>query len=376
MKRIKVYFIVIVFAALALPGLIVWLSSDKTYSENENRVLQTRPEIAADKILSGELQDELTDFSSDQFVARDFWTETATRVKKLIGYKDIGGVFFGKDHYYFEKIEDKDISRSRYSQNVAFINRFIQSHDNLDSAVMLVPSPGIILSDKLPDGAELYNAAGMYAQAESMLKGTKFIDLRSALKDHASDYIYYRTDHHWTARGAYIAYQQYCEAKDLTVRKYEDFDMVGVSKDFYGTLYSKALDPAAVPDEIECPDNLPKVKVTYEGKEHDSIYVNEKLKTKDKYGVFFGGNYGEVVIDTQADNNKCLLVMKDSFANSMIPYLLNDYSRIVMVDLRYFRGSLEDEINNNNVTDLLFLYEMSDFAEDGNMYKLNIFGTD
>lgn len=375
MKKIKSIFIIIVFAALAVPGLVIWLSPDKTYSANENRYLQTRPSFSWEKVFSGDLQNELTDFASDQFFERDFWTETATIIKKGAGYDDIGGVFLGKDHYYFEKVEDEDISPSRFSQNLSFVNKFIQDNKDLDSAVMLVPSPGTILSDKLPKGAELYNSTGMYAQAESMLKGTSFIDLRPQLQEAAGDYIYYRTDHHWTARGAYIGYRQYCQAKGITPKSYDEFGVVCASKDFYGTLYSKALDPAAVPDEVDIPESLPKVTVEYDGTKHDSVYDESKLQTKDKYTVFFGGNYGEVVINTDSDSEKTLLVIKDSFANSMVPYLLDDYSRIIMVDLRYYRGNLQQEVEDNSVTDLLFLYEMSNFAQDNNLYKLNIFGS-
>ena len=128
MKKIKSIFIIIVFAALAVPGLVIWLSPDKTYSANENRYLQTRPSFSWEKVFSGDLQNELTDFASDQFFERDFWTETATIIKKGAGYDDIGGVFLGKDHYYFEKVEDEDISPSRFSQNLSFVNKFIQDN--------------------------------------------------------------------------------------------------------------------------------------------------------------------------------------------------------------------------------------------------------
>ncbi|MCU6763743.1 Uncharacterised protein [uncultured Roseburia sp.] len=373
MKKIRMIFIIIVFAALALPGLFILIVPDKSYSENENRYLQTRPKFSVDKIFSGELQQELTDYFSDQFVKRDFWTATATKVKKAAGYDDIGGVFLGKDHYYFEKIEDSDISATRYNQNLNFVKQFLKKHEDLDSAVMIVPSPGTVLSDKLPQGAMLYNSDGMYKQAETILKGNGFIDIRPELKAASGDYIYYRTDHHWTAQGAYIGYQQYCKKKGLNVKDFDSFQAAAVTKDFYGTLYSKALDSAAIPDTIELPQNLPSVSVEYNGKEYDSIYDDSKLETKDKYAVFFGGNYGEVVINTSAGTGKRLMVVKDSFANSMIPYLLEDYDQIIMVDMRYYRGSLSKDIRENKITDILVLYEMSNFAEDGNLYKLNTF---
>ena len=117
----------------------------------------------------------------------------------------------------------------------------------------------------------------------------------------------------------------------------------------------------------------PEVTVTYNGEKHDSIYDESKLETKDKYAVLFGGNYGEVTIETEAKNGKCLMILKDSFANSMVPYLLEDYEKIVMIDLRYYRGSLSQDIEEQKVTDLLVLYEMSNFAQDRNLYKLNTF---
>ncbi len=374
MKKLKIIYIVIVFAALAVPGLLIFVLPDREFSENENRVLQTRPKFVVEKIFSGELQEELTTFASDQFIKRDFWTGTATKVKKAAGYDDVGGVYIGKDHYYFEKILDSDISVSAYGQNLNFVKQFLNTHENLDSVVMLVPSPGTVLSDRLPRGAQLYNADGMYAQAKTMLRGDDFIDPRSQLAQAAKgEQIFYRTDHHWTGYGAYVGYQTYCEQKKITSKSYDYFEPTTFTKDFYGTLYSKALDTAAKPDAIELPSHLPEVTVTYNGEKHDSIYDESKLETKDKYAVLFGGNYGEVTIETEAKNGKCLMILKDSFANSMVPYLLEDYEKIVMIDLRYYRGSLSQDIEEQKVTDLLVLYEMSNFAQDRNLYKLNTF---
>lgn len=106
--------------------------------------------------------------------------------------------------------------------------------------------------------------------------------------------------------------------------------------------------------------------------EYDSIYDDTKLETKDKYAVFFGGNYGQVTIRTPAGTGRNLLIVKDSFANSMVPYLLEDYDTITMVDLRYFRGSLESLKEEQGITDFLLLYEMSSFAQDGNLYKMTV----
>lgn len=372
MKKIHIVFMAVVFACIAIPGILVLALPDREFSENENRYLQVRPKITTEKIFSGDAQSELTDYFSDQFVKRDFWTGTATRVKKSIGYQDVGGVFIGKDHYYFEKLEDADISATRYRQNLSFVQKFLTENEDLSAAAMLVPTPGHILEEKLPKGSQLYDDEGMYALAKQTLKGAEFVDCRDTFMEQKEKEIYYRTDHHWTGYGAYLGYQAYCEAAGLSAREYESFDPVCVSEEFFGTLYSKALDAAAIPDSITLPQNLPEVTVLIGNEEYDSIYDDTKLETKDKYAVFFGGNYGQVTIRTSAGTGRNLLIVKDSFANSMVPYLLEDYDTITMVDLRYFRGSLESLKEEQGITDFLLLYEMSSFAQDGNLYKMTV----
>lgn len=370
MKKIHIIFIAVVFACFAIPGILVFALPDREFSENENRYLQVRPKITMEKIFSGDAQNELTDYVSDQFVKRDFWTGTATRVKKSIGYQDVGGVFIGKDHYYFEKIEDSDISATRYRQNLSFIQKFLSENQDMQAVAMLVPSPGHILEEKLPRGSMLYDDAGMYALAKQMVTSAEFVDCRDTLKAQKDKDIYYRTDHHWTGYGAWLGYEAYCKAAGLTAKDYESFEPTCVSEEFLGTLYSKALDAAAVPDAVILPKSLPEVTVQIGKEERDSIYDETKLDTKDKYAVFFGGNYGQVTIQTSAGTGKNLLIVKDSFANSMVPYLLEDYDTIVMVDLRYFRGSLSALKKEQKITDFLLLYEMSNFAGDGNLYKM------
>ena len=101
------------------------------------------------------------------------------------------------------------------------------------------------------------------------------------------------------------------------------------------------------------------------------IYHIDKLKEKDKYQVFFGGNYGVVSIENnEANNDKNLLIIKDSYANSFTPFLLKDYKTITIVDYRYFSGNLQSIVQSNNITDVLVLYEMSNFMKDKNLVKM------
>lgn len=116
---------------------------------------------------------------------------TATRVKKSIGYQDVGGVFIGKDHYYFEKLEDADISATRYRQNLSFVQKFLTENEDLSAVAMLVPTPGHILEEKLPKGSQLYDDEGMYALAKQTLKGAEFVDCRDTFMEQKEKEIYY-----------------------------------------------------------------------------------------------------------------------------------------------------------------------------------------
>ena len=152
---------------------------------------------------------------------------------------------------------------------------------------------------------------------------------------------------------------------------YDSFDIKKFSDSFYGTLYSKALDEDAVPDTMEIPEKLPEAEITCDGKEISEVYDRSKQDQKDKYAVYFGGNYGEVDIQMKdPGNDRTLLIFKDSFANSMVPFLMKDYARIRMIDLRYFKKSVQNYLKENPADEVLVLYELSSFAQADQLNKL------
>lgn len=375
MKKVSIFFVLAVTLALLAAGIDVVVRGDREFSENENRYLTQFPTITWSGILSGEVQEDITDAFNDQFMNRDFWTGMTTRVEKLLGYQDIGGVYLGQDHYYFEKIMNQDISQTNYFQNLRFVDYLAAQAEDAQVTALLVPSPGIILEDKLPEHAALYDSDKMFQEAFDFFQGKNgkvtLLDLRPVLGEVAEDkQIYYRTDHHWTLQGAYTGYEEYVRNMGREPYSYESFDVQAVSDSFYGTLYSKVLDSQAVADELDAPRRLPQVTVDCDGQERTSIYEEAKKEEKDKYAYFFGGNYGEVRIQNRAAEEKRLLVVKDSFANSMIPFLLQDYSEICMLDLRYYKTSVRELVEEYQPDEVLVLYEMSNFATDENLNRL------
>ncbi len=239
---------------------------------------------------------------------------------------------------------------------------------------MLVPSPATVLRDKLPCHAVLYDDALLYKEAGEILTSGSLLDIRGALQEASkTEQVYYKTDHHWTLAGAEVGYRAYCETVGRKAYDRESFDVREISDSFYGTLYSKALDCDAQPDVMSAAQSLPAVAVQCDGREQKGIYDTRKLGEKDKYAYFFGGNYGEVIIRSREEGTEKqpkLLVIKDSFANSMIPFLLQDYSEIRMLDMRYFKASVAGYLKKFQPAEILVLYEMSNFAQDKNLNKL------
>ena len=111
--------------------------------------------------------------------------------------------------------------------------------------------------------------------------------------------------------------------------------------------------------------------VDCDGTVTDSLYDMTKLMEKDQYTLFQGGNWAKVTIETGVKNGRHLLLVKDSFANCFVPFLTEDYETITMLDLRYFNDPVEELMAEQGTTDVLILYELSNFAADSNLFKLN-----
>lgn len=367
MKKFHIALIVLFLAVITLPSVLVFAGSDRTFSDNENRMLQTAPKLSFESIVSGDFQEKLTDYISDQFPARDTWTQLGTKIKKLAGFKDIGGAYLGEDGYYIEKITQEDIDGQNFKRNLTLVADFAAENADLPLTLLLVPATGTVMTDKLPANAEMYDAQSIYKTASEALPNAEFPDLLTAMKEaSARQQVYYRTDHHWTWYGAKTAYETLLPNGgnyDTNVQP-ELF-----SDSFLGTTYSKTLDASAVADSVYISPVSDKLTVTADGSEI-GLYNMAAANEKDKYKVFFGGNYGETVISGGCDNGKTLLIIKDSFANSLVPFLTADYQTIIMIDLRYYMGSANQLISERGVDEILFVCEMSSFANDKNLVKL------
>lgn len=365
-----VFFIISVLLP-ALCGILLFLLPQRTYSENENRYLTTFQPPTASAFMDTSLQQNLTNGANDQFVGRDLWMKLSTALLRAVGFQDLGGVYIGKAGYYFERVLDSHLSESRYLNNLHYLEQFSQTY-NLSACFLLVPSKGTILMQQLPDHAVLYDADKLFEQAGQQLQQTSFSDIRSLLLNESSNsQLYFKTDHHWTMEAAYLAYTAWCKMHGNAAPPLAQFSPKCVSERFFGTLYSKAPDFRAQPDRLFLPSDIPDAEITIDAKPADSIYDWSKLETKDKYGVYFGGNFGRIDIHAKnSSDSGTLLVIKDSFANSLIPFLMADYAHIIMIDFRYYNRPLSGLIQEIQPDETLILYEISNFAQDTNFFKI------
>lgn len=370
MKQYRRIYMIVIFGILTLMGFFTIFGTKQVFSENENRYLEQFPEISISSIWNGEFQTAFEEAFSDQFPLRNMWLYETALVKKGLGFCEQDGVYLADDGYYPTKTTMEDIDQKNYLQNLRYVE-YLGDFQKDKTSLVLAPSPGTILQEKLPVAAPYYDDEAMYETAGTVLKRTVLIDPREEILEYAKqNQVYYKTDHHWTLLGAYAAYSVYSDVNGLESHTYGYFVPKKISESFYGTMYSKVMAPGTEADTIYAATNIPQAKMTCDGEEKSSIYDVEKLTQKDKYAYFFGGNYGKIDIEMNNDTSKKLLVVKDSYANCFVPFLLEGYNKITMLDLRYYKKSVRELLEKENYDRILILYEMSNFAQDSNLYKL------
>ncbi len=344
------------------------LSHQRTYSPVEKRELQTRPEISITKVLDGRFQKKYESYLRDQFPGRDHWVSFQTDMELFMGKNEIHNVYIGKNHYLLEHYTEKEFDPQQISKNLQALEKFVgKAKQNADVHVMMVPTKSWILREKLPAFAPHYKEQKFYdALQQKLEKEDVLISVEPVLDAHKEEEIYYRTDHHWTTLGAWYAYEQYTKAVGGDLQRAQGKKKFRcISKDFYGTTYAK-INYARQADKIEIYEPADKLRVVYNmgEKKTKKLYDVSFLKTADQYSVFTGGNQAVLEITGGIKNGKTLLLIKDSFANSILPFLAEDYEKLVVVDLRQLNVSGDRLLEMFSPTDILILYNSAQFAQD------------
>ena len=358
----------VILMAVFIANIII---PDKKNSDEENRVLQQLPSFSVSAYKEGRFESKIEDYASDQFILRNGFIRLKTAADTALGGLESNGVYRCRDSYLMEDITvpTKDVKES----NTSALTAFKEANPDLKMYFLLAPNAANILSDKLPIAVSTANQNkymdDFFETVESL--GITPIDVRDTFKEAKKDtQLYYRTDHHWTTDGAYLAFEQVNSVMELGNKvTYTDY---AVKNDFRGTLASKSGFVNGMDDAIKI--YLP--AEDSEGYENSVIYYSDtkekttqfyqvdSLDTKDAYTVFGGSNHPMYTVRTPLDTDRHLLLIKDSYANSMVPFLSQCFSEIVVVDPRYFYDNIQDIISSESVTDVLFLYNANTFFAD------------
>ncbi|WP_434793632.1 hypothetical protein TPDSL_35340 [Terrisporobacter petrolearius] len=345
------------------------ITKDKTFSERENRMLAGKPKFSVDKLLEGRFTSKFEDYVVDQFIGRDFFTNVKINMDKLLGKKESNGVFLGEDGYLVENFNKPN--EKAVKENIQAINNFSARYKNIKQYMLISPTAVSILKDKLPiDAPVMDQEAYLQSYKDKLPQSVSFVDNYKTMYDHRNEYIYYKTDHHWTSLGAFYSYKELAKYMGLEERPEDYYTQQMVSNDFLGALSSKSGYHVKEGDKVNvylpAKGDSQNVVVNYveEQERTATLYSSQALKQKDNYEVFLKGNHPLVKIKTDANNNKTLLLFKDSYANSFIPFLVKDFSKIIVVDPRYYYEDIDSLMQQENVNEVLYLYNANTFFND------------
>nr|WP_326213767.1 DHHW family protein [uncultured Oscillibacter sp.] len=360
-----------------LGGLLAWhlLLPDRDRSDVENRTLAQFPEFSWEDLKDGSFTKGVEEYFADQFPLRDQWTGLKARAEQVLGKREFNGVYLCGDALIAKVEPPKD---GLEEKNLSYVSRLAESAE-VPVYLGLIPSAAEIWRDRLPRGAESWDQAAFIARGLE-LEGVEPIDFLTALRDHAGERtwegIFYRTDHHWTTLGAYYGYAALMEAlgrggevpEPEAVRARD----LPVSNGFQGTLYSQSGIHWLEPDSIEFWVEESGLTVTSwrDGTPKEAgLYDWDYLGKKDKYSAFLGGNQPLCVIQNPEGEGK-LLVIRDSYADSLAPFLALRFEEVHLLDPRYYRYSAAKYAEDKGLDAIAVVYSVPNFITDRNLVLL------
>lgn len=346
-----------VLFCLFLAGGLIWnlLTPARAFSPMENRTLAQKPEFSWQSLFSGSYTSEMETYLTDQFAGRDGWVGLKYYCERALLKTENNGVYFAGDSRLIERFDPP--AEGRLESNLAAIAD-MQKNAGLPVHFSLIPTAAWVYREDLPQNAPSWDQQQLFDAAAQL---PQYFDLSQTLYDARGLPAFYRTDHHWTTAGAYTGYTVIARALGFEPLPLPEESVI--VPDFYGTLYSQAGARGYAPDEI-----------VYYGADGLSLWVDGEEKPfydlsyadqKDKYSLFLGGNYPVCVIKNQNNpGGERLLLVKDSFSNSLVPFLARHFSEIHLIDPRYYRLPVSQYAAENGMDRILVLYQTKNFLQD------------
>lgn len=382
--KFNIFLCSVLILTIAVINLV--LPKTETVSIAENRNLAIQPEFSLSNIFKGDYFKAYDAYFSDHFIGRDRLVTVAKKIQSYSGKRSesVGEIVINRGENILSSHSGsgstaknipnptnilylKDRAMTIYRFNKHNSDAFIKSYNKMAESV---PSDIQLTTFLVPDQIEFSTLDQTRNLADSQKKAleyyethldqrTLFINAIPSLLEHKDEYLYFRTDHHWTARGAYYAYLSYANAhgfETLPLSSYTSFSAEG----FLGSRYrlNKTLEP--YPDTIEYFVHPEYSNFTYEIFKDNAMKVSELLntyflKTESQYAMFMGGDHPVATLQSENKNGQVLLVIKDSFANAFVPFLAPHYEKIIVLDPRHRDIDLNEAIQTYKPTEILFL---------------------
>jgi hypothetical protein len=332
---------------------------DRAFSPEENRMLQQAPPLSLSTVASGSFMSGVERYANDQFPFRAAWIGGKAQLERMVGKQENNGIYF-TDDILIARYDHPD--EALVNQNMEYATGFAlrMETQGVETYLSLIPNAAYLWYDELPRGAP---NADQYRVMRRLSESRHYYSTNAAMTAHKAEALYYRTDHHWTSLGAYYGYEALMKALGMQVMPLEQYSPVIVSGNFYGTSQAKAAAHWIAPDDI----------VYYVPEEFDGqLYDSTALDGRDKYAFFLGGNEALRVVETKQEDKPKLLLLRDSHADAMTPFLTPHFSEIHLIDLRYYKQSIPAYVAAEGIDAVVLLYGVSNFTSDTNLYLLSL----
>lgn len=354
---------------LGIMAALFFLLPKEEYSQLEKKVLAQFPEISVESITSGTLDDQIELYMAEHLPGRAFFVGVDAYFRQLTLRQTAGDIYAAAGDRLVE--EPVSAEKGNLTGKLNAINAFAAAVGK-QVELMILPSAGWAAQEDVLGATLSYQDKsiidGIYAMAGENVVPVDVTDLYENRPE-----LYYRTDHHWTSEGAYLAYQAYCGQKGVTFLAKEAFAVEQISG-FYGSTYSRSGLWLTQPDQLELWHGAAALTVTLqkpgaqETQTYDSVFFRARLEEMDMYTAFLDGNNALVRIHNPAGSGK-LLIVRDSYSNCLAPFLAESYEEVVLVDLRYrnVMTPVSQLLEQEDFDHILVCYSLYNFITDANI---------
>lgn len=359
MKKSELLTILLFCGFLISMTLGFFLLPKTDFSVNEKRYLEEAPVLSWDKVASGEWGNDAESYMADHIPGRDFFVGLNAYFEKATGRQVGKDIWTEKGKLLEAPVKPNDAAVQR---NMKAINAFAEAVGR-QVDLMIVPSAGWAAGLNQYQDAAVIDA--VYGTAEENVTAVSVLPVFDGRPE-----LYYDTDHHWTSQGAYEGYRTYMTGKNRWFRPEDQFSVETISG-FQGSTYSRSALWLTPGEDLELWHGSEDLTVTNGEKEetHVGVFYRERLEEADKYTVFLDGNHSIVRIQNPNAEGK-LLVIRDSYSNSLGCFLAESYGEVVLIDLRYYRQPVSQLAAEENFDDVLVCYSIGNFLTDTNLVWL------